>query len=82
MAKMQASEERQKKKQKRKAEEGQLQAKRQEMDKAKVSSLCPHTLRPRKKQARWPFHCVTRDERGGLSCHVAVFLGCWTICWT
>ncbi|EIW63750.1 SNF2 family DNA-dependent ATPase [Trametes versicolor FP-101664 SS1] len=34
---MQASEERQKKKQKRKAEEGQLQAKRQEMDKAKIS---------------------------------------------
>ncbi|KAH9884642.1 SNF2 family DNA-dependent ATPase [Cubamyces lactineus] len=37
LAKMQASEERQKKKQKRKAEEGQLQAKRQEMDKAKIS---------------------------------------------
>ncbi|OJT13954.1 ISWI chromatin-remodeling complex ATPase ISW2 [Trametes pubescens] len=37
VAKMQASEERQKKKQKRKAEEGQLQAKRQEMDKAKIS---------------------------------------------
>lgn len=35
---MQASEERQKKKQKRKAEEGQLYAKRQEMDKAKVGA--------------------------------------------
>lgn len=35
---MQASEVRHQKKQKRKAEEGQLQAKRQEMDKAKVCS--------------------------------------------
>ena len=34
---MQASEERQRKKQKRKDDEGQLAAKRQEMDKAKVS---------------------------------------------
>ncbi|PIL31136.1 transcription factor [Ganoderma sinense ZZ0214-1] len=37
LAKMQASEERQRKKQKRKADEGQLAAKRQEMDKAKIS---------------------------------------------
>ena len=36
LARLQASEARQQKKQKRKAEEGQLQAKRQEMDKAKV----------------------------------------------
>lgn len=40
-AKAHASEERQKKKQKRKADEGQLAVKRQEMDKAKVStSIC------------------------------------------
>ncbi|TBU58147.1 SNF2 family DNA-dependent ATPase [Dichomitus squalens] len=37
LAKMQASEERQRKKQKRKDDEGQLAAKRQEMDKAKIS---------------------------------------------
>ncbi|KAK7686498.1 hypothetical protein QCA50_010096 [Cerrena zonata] len=37
LAKIQASAERQQKKQKRKVEEGQLQAKRQEMDKAKVT---------------------------------------------
>ena len=36
---MQASEERQRKKQKRKDDEGQLAAKRQEMDKAKVSLI-------------------------------------------
>ena len=39
---MQASEERQRKKQKRKADEGQLAAKRQEMDKAKVSGFADH----------------------------------------
>lgn len=37
IAKMQASEARQQKKQKRKVEEGKLQVKRQEMDKAKVN---------------------------------------------
>ncbi|CAL1693811.1 unnamed protein product [Somion occarium] len=37
LAKIEASAQRQQKKQKRKAEEGQLQAKRQEMDKAKIS---------------------------------------------
>ncbi|KAI1784329.1 SNF2 family DNA-dependent ATPase [Ganoderma leucocontextum] len=37
LAKMHASEERQRKKQKRKADEGQLAARRQEMDKAKIS---------------------------------------------
>ncbi len=63
---MQASEERQKKKQKRKAEEGQLQAKRQEMDKAKVSILCPRTLPHRKRQAYWLFHRATYDKRGEL----------------
>ena len=36
LARMQASEARQQKKQKRKADEGKLQEKRQEMDKAKV----------------------------------------------
>lgn len=36
---MQASEDRQKRKQKRKADEGQLAMRRQEMDKAKVSFL-------------------------------------------
>ena len=40
LARLQASEARQQKKQKRKAEEGQLQAKRQEMDKAKVCYIC------------------------------------------
>lgn len=39
LAKIQASAERQQKKQKRKAEEGQLQVKRHEMDKAKVWRL-------------------------------------------
>lgn len=48
LAKMQASEERQRKKQKRKADEGQLAARRQEMDKAKVSRVpddCASALR-------------------------------------
>ena len=39
LARLQASEARQQKKQKRKVEEGQLQAKRHQMDKAKVSSV-------------------------------------------